>query len=131
MSRDLDVLARTLWGEARGEGREGIEAVAAVIVNRMAARRWGATAAAVCRARRQFSCWNRRDPNRPKLERVDERDPAFALCREVAAAALAGRLADPTGGATHYHVCGLRPWWARGLEPCARIGAHLFYRGVD
>ena len=79
----------------------------------------------------RFSCWNRDDPNRPKLERVDERDPVFALCREVAAAALAGRLSDPTGGATHYHVRGLTPWWARGLEPCARIGAHLFYRGVD
>ena len=131
MSRELDVLARTLWGEARGEGRSGIEAVAAVIMNRLATGRWGATAEAVCRARKQFSCWNPDDPNRSKLERVDEGDAAFALCREVAAEALAGRLADPTGGATHYHVRGLSPWWARGLGHCAAIGAHVFYRGVD
>jgi spore germination cell wall hydrolase CwlJ-like protein len=131
VSGDLDALARTLWGEARGEGRRGIEAVAAVVMNRLAAGRWGATAEAVCRARKQFSCWNPGDPNRPKLERVDARDAAFALCLEAAADALAGRLADPTGGATHYHARGRRPWWARGLAPCAEIGAHVFYRGVD
>lgn len=79
----------------------------------------------------RFSCWNPGDPNRPKLEAVDARDPVFALCREIAAAALAGRLADPTGGATHYHARGLVPWWARGRAPCAAIGRHLFYRGVD
>jgi len=126
-----DVLARTLWGEARGEGRRGVEAVAAVIMNRLAAGRWGATVDAVCRAPKQFSCWNPGDPNRPKLEAVDARNPAFALCRGVAEAALAGRLADPTGGATHYHARGLVPWWARGRAPCAAIGRHLFYRGVD
>src|SRR5690606_7288829 len=115
----LDVLARTLWGEARGEGRRGLEAVAAVIMNRRAAGRWGASVEAVCRAPRQFSCWNPDDPNRRKLEAVDENDPVFALCREIAAAALAGRLADPTGGATHYHARGVRPWWARGRTPCA------------
>lgn len=78
-----------------------------------------------------FSCWNEGDPNRAKLEAVDAREPAFALCLDIAAAALAGRLADPTGGATHYHAAGVSPWWARGHSPCARIGRHVFYRGVD
>ena len=32
---DLDTLARTLWAEARGEGVAGMEAVAAVIMNRV------------------------------------------------------------------------------------------------
>ena len=31
-----DVLARTLWAEARGEGQAGMEAVACVILNRAA-----------------------------------------------------------------------------------------------
>ena len=35
---DLQILARTLFGEARGEGDEGIEAVACVVMNRFKAR---------------------------------------------------------------------------------------------
>jgi N-acetylmuramoyl-L-alanine amidase len=131
VSPELDALARTLWGEARGEGRRGLEAVAAVALNRRALGRWGADLAAVCRAPWQFSCWNANDPNRAKLLAVDARDPVFALCLEIAAEALAGRLADPTGGATHYHAAGASPRWTRGLAPCARIGRHVFYRGVD
>ena len=32
---ETDTLARTLWGEARGEGHYGMEAVASVILNRV------------------------------------------------------------------------------------------------
>ena len=37
---DLHIMAATLWGEARGDGIEGMEAVACVIVNRFNARKW-------------------------------------------------------------------------------------------
>ena len=37
---DLQILARTLFGEARGEGDEGLEAVACVIINRFKAKKW-------------------------------------------------------------------------------------------
>ena len=37
---DLQIMARTLWGEARGDGQEGIEAVARVIINRYRAGKW-------------------------------------------------------------------------------------------
>lgn len=33
-TQDIDVVAWTLFGEARGEGRQGMVAVACVIVNR-------------------------------------------------------------------------------------------------
>ncbi len=134
--RTLQILARTLYGEARGEGRRGLEAVAAVILNRVAraAARggywWGTTVAEVCQKPWQFSCWNRGDPNRRRIERVTDADPAFRLCLEVARAALAGALADPTGGACHYHAAAIRPGWARGRTPSARIGRHLFYAGL-
>ncbi|MBM3555307.1 MAG: cell wall hydrolase [Alphaproteobacteria bacterium] len=131
MSAALETLARTLYGEARGEGRAGIEAVAAVILNR--ARRggwWGNDVAAVCRKPFQFSCWNADDPNRTRIEAVSESDPAFALCRRVAARALAGTLVDPTDGATHYHAAHLdpAPAWTRTLRATAVIGRHVFYR---
>jgi spore germination cell wall hydrolase CwlJ-like protein len=37
-----------------------------------------------------------------------------------------------TNGATHYHTDSLVPLpaWALGNSPCARIGHHLFYRGI-
>jgi hypothetical protein len=34
-ARDIDTLARTIWGEARNQGREGMIAVAWVIRNRV------------------------------------------------------------------------------------------------
>jgi|AGTN01.2.fsa_nt_gi Cell wall hydrolyses involved in spore germination len=127
-----DILARTLYGEARGESVRGIEAVAAVVMNRV--RRggwWGNTVETVCRKRWQFSCWNEADPNRAKLERVDENDRVFRICVRIARRAIAGSLDDPTGGATHYHTRAVMPAWARSLVPCAEIGAHLFYNNVE
>ncbi|MBX3454830.1 cell wall hydrolase [Ferrovibrio sp.] len=126
--REIDVLARTLWGEARGEGEAGMAAVAAVIVNR--ARRpgwWGRDIVEVCLRPWQFSCWNAGDPNRDKLLRVGAIDNSFAAALRIARLALAGALPDPTHGATHYHAADILPGWARGHEPCARIGRHVFY----
>lgn len=128
----IDVLARTLWGEARGEGVAGMEAVAAVIINRLRwPARYGADVVAVCRAARQFSCWNEGDPNRAKLLAVDARDAAFAAALRIARRALAGALRDPVDGACHYHAAGISPRWARGRAPCAIIGGHLFYNDVE
>ncbi|MEO0391682.1 MAG: cell wall hydrolase [Pseudomonadota bacterium] len=143
ISQAVDTLARTLWGEARGEGRHGMEAVAAVIMNRVAIadRRggrywWGAHVVAVCRRPWQFSCWNANDPNRRQLEAVTEQDPVFATALTVARHAINGLLTDPTApagefGATHYHARGITPHWAIGKRPVATIGRHIFFRLVD
>lgn len=128
----LDTLARTIWGEARGEGRQGMQAVASVILNRAARPGWwGRSVAEVCLKPAQFSCWLSGDPNRRKLEAVDESDPSFATAREIAAAALAGRLADYTFGSTHYHTVETAPAWARGHVPCVVIGQHAFYNDIQ
>lgn len=127
----LDVLARTLWGEARGEGQIGMEAVACVILNRAAKPGWwGRSVAEVCLKPWQFSCWNADDPNRAKLLTVDASDPAFRLALEVAGRALAGSLADCTAQATHYHARHVLPGWAKGRAPSAMIGRHAFYNDI-
>lgn len=128
----IDTLARTLWGEARGESTRGRVAVACVVVNRVRRRRssFGLTIEAVCRKRNQFSCWNPDDPNREKLENVTADDAAFAACLEIARRAVNGELQDPTHDSTHYHTTTVSPAWARGREPAARIGAHLFYNDI-
>jgi len=133
----VDTLARTLWGEARGEPVRGIEAVAAVIVNRVRLARarggfwWGDNVVAVCRKPFQFSCWNADDPNRPKLLAVTEADAAFVVCLRIARRAVSGALPDPTGGCTHYHSRRVHPAWARDAVPRVEIGTHLFYDDVE
>lgn len=126
----VDRLARTLWGEAQGEPVRGIEAVAAVIVNRV--RQADARGA---RAIRQESlrcpCWSANRPDRPRMLAVDGTDPVFATCLRVARRAVAGVLPDPTGGATRYHRADDRPDWAEGLFPIAEIGGSLFYGGEE
>ncbi len=131
----LDTLARTLWGEARGEPLSGIRAVAAVVMNRAThptIHWWGTGVVGVCRAGHQFSCWNGGDPNLPKLLAVDASDDRFRVCTGVARDALEGRLADERRlGATHYHDKRVMPDWARGHVPCADIRNHLFYNHIE
>ena len=132
----VDILARTIYGEARGESVRGQEAVAAVVINRVrrAAERggywWGGTVVDICTKPFQFSCWNPNDPNRAKIEAVAADDPAFACGLRIAKRAVRGALSDPTGGATHYHTAAIAPSWAAGHEPSARIGNHVFYNSV-
>lgn len=126
----IDVLARTLWGEARGEPAEGKIAVAWVICNRVAKPRWwGRDVISVCRKPWQFSCWNENDPNRTKLLAVTPATESFLRCIARAAGVLAGIYTDPTGGATHYlnpHLAD--PDWDDGMIVTARIGRHVFFK---
>ena len=132
-----DVLARTLWGEARGERDASLamKAVANVVLNRRRKNTWwGKTITEVCRKPWQFSCWNAGDPNLSKLLRVESSDRQFAIALGIARQAVSGDLgSDPTQGATHYYADSLHtvPTWARGRSPCALIGRHRFYRDID
>jgi len=129
----IETLARTIYGEARGENVRGKEAVAAVIINRvrLAKRRggywWGNDIEGICRRPWQFSCWNEGDPNRRKVEAVGPDNKVFQSCIRIARRAAGGMLADPTHGATHYHTLNANPPWARGRAPAAEIGRHVFY----
>ena len=133
----VNVLARTIYGEARGESVRGQEAIGAVVMNRLHAAAahpphwWGNTVESICLKPFQFSCWNKSDPNRRVIKAAKAGDPAFDLCLRIARRAVCNTLADPTGGATHYHVMGAWPPWARDRKPSAIIGRHVFYAGID
>jgi N-acetylmuramoyl-L-alanine amidase len=141
MSETL-VVAKTIYGEARGEGIRGMVAVACVIRNRVQhprVRWWGTGWIGVCTADFQFSCWNVNDPNRRLLESIPEfganaRFPGFDRAYEIAR-----EFVDPpsvpdtpwpdiTNRADHYHTVMVNPNWADGRKPVARIGTHIFYR---
>ena len=128
-AQHIDALARTLWGESRGEGRKGMEAVAATVMNRVRdPRRWPNNVTAVVKQPRQFSAWNASDPNRPLMQRVTEADRHFRMALEIAERALEGTLKDPTNGANHFHTHAVSPSWSRGKQPVKIIGNHRFFR---
>ena len=136
LTDDVDVLARTLYGEAEAWDREDAEAIAAVVMNRVRWRNWPSTVAAVCLQLMQFSCWNAGDPNRPRILAVNAGEAWFEECRAIAQRAVNGDLADITGGATHYIADYIRPPnWAKGHKPCFVSGAgkykHLFFNDID
>lgn len=130
--RQADVMARTIWGEARNQGLAGMQAVANVIMNRVKRGGWyGVTPAEVCKKKYQFSCWLPSDPNYSKLQTVDTNDRQFAQALDVAKKALNGQIGDNTGGATEYHTTSIKPDWNWGkLSKTAVIGDHIFYRTV-
>ena len=130
----VDILARTIWGEARGEGYKGMQAIASVILNRskyaLSKKRgfwWGGDIVSVCLKPWQFSCWNKNDPNRKKLLTVTTYDRSFELALSIAQRAIDGELEDITGGSDHYHTVTIKPFWAEGEEPVCQIGNHKFY----
>lgn len=133
----VDVLSRTIWGEARGEGAMGMEAVANVVVNRVKVAQdrggywWGNDIISVCQKPYQFSCWNRSDPNYRMLLDVTEKNIHFATCLRIARRAVAGVLADVTGGATHYHEKSILPSWTQGQAPSTVINHHIFYKLIE
>ncbi len=119
--KDRDILARTLWGEARGESLAGQIAVAWTIRNRLNDGKdkswWGEGYAGVCQKPYEFSCWNRTDPNYEFLigiKQIQFRE--LAQARIVADQVIAGKMPDPTSGATHFYASTMSkaPTWVKG-----------------
>lgn len=133
---DLLILARTIFGEARGQAFEGQVAVAWVVRNRMArGKRFAPTISGVCLAHKQFSCWNRDDPTFVRMVTVELPDPAYVSAIAAAGMVLTERLPDPTFGADHYFTAIKPPsasvWpprWALSMKRTAQIGDHVFYK---
>ncbi len=133
----VDVLARTIYGEARGETVRGKEAVACVVMNRVKRAKnrgsywWGDTVEQVCHKPWQFSCWNENDPNLEKIKKIEPGHRVFDTCLRIARRAISGSIEDMTRGATHYHTSSVNPPWSKGRPACAEIGHHLFYNDIE
>jgi N-acetylmuramoyl-L-alanine amidase len=128
---DAELLARCIWGEARGESIRGKLAVAHVVLNRVKAKpSYGRSIKEVVLRASQFSCFNENDPNLMKILSLNSSNPDLAYCRAVAEIALLADSPDPTGGASHYHAAQVKPLWAGSPQMTflCKIGNHLFYR---
>jgi spore germination cell wall hydrolase CwlJ-like protein len=123
-------LAEVLYYEARGEGRQGQQAIAEVVFHRMNTGNYGHSICAVvyegaghpgC----QFTFTCNGDLARNKEE------SAWRESEALAAEILTGEapLKNATAGATNFHAVTVSPDWADTMKQTTQIGNHLFYRG--
>lgn len=133
---DLDVFARTLFGEAEAKNEEDAVAIACVIINRVNLPNWPDTISEVCLQPWQFSCWNQNDPNRNRI--LNAKGQWFDRCREIASWAMKGFPEDPTNRSTHYYATYVaKPKWAKHKTPVHAVPhestghSHLFFNNID
>ena len=126
---DIDIVARTIYGEARSEGNLGMRAVAHVIRNRVTDKRWRNTFAEVSLRSKQFSCWNKGNVNYPTITEVTFKDPTFCVAYAIAAEVLASESEDLTLGANHYFATSIDPpQWADPVKETCIIYNHRFFK---
>lgn len=131
--KEVDVMARTVYGEARGEKTDdALKAIAHVILNRTTdkEKKWASCPIKVSQQKYQFSCWNKNDPNYKLITKITLKNKNFR--RSCRAALQAIKSKDITNGANHYHSVFMKrkPRWAKNKKmiALARIGNHKFYR---
>jgi N-acetylmuramoyl-L-alanine amidase len=133
---DVQILALTLYGEARSEGLDGMWAVASVIATR--AKKRGVSWRTVCLQPLQFSCWNDNDPNREKLLALASAwdhglavSPSLRRAMVIAQAMHEDRLGSNVGNADHYYSRRIpKPSWAGKMRHIATIKDHIFLESV-
>ena len=123
-------LSEVLYYEARGEGRQGQQAIAEVVFHRMNTGNYGHSICAVvyegaghpgCQF--TFTC-------NGELTKAKEED-AWRESEMLAAQILTGEVSlhNTTGGATNFHAVSVTPDWADSMDETTQIGNHIFYRG--
>lgn len=117
-NEELELLARVIFGEARGEPYIGQVAVGAVVINRVVSSYFPNDFRSVIYQSGQFSAVADGQINlRPNRT-------AYRAARE----ALSGK--DPTRGALYYYNPRIakNKWWFETREPLVTIGEHVFAR---
>ena len=123
----LTCLARTIYWEAKGEDVAAMEAVANVVMNRLADDRFPDTVCEVVtegdeQGPCQFSWWC--DGNPLEAAEADQHEIAMDITRR----ALNQELSDRTDGALFFHGTGVSPDWAAAFVETVTLGGHVFYR---
>lgn len=112
---EIELLARTISAESRGEPYEGQVAVGAVILNRVEHPSFPNTIAGVVYQSGAFSCMDD--------GQIDE--PVYESSKRAAIDALNGW--DPSGGAIYYYnPVTATNQWIRSRPIIVTIGAHVF-----
>ena len=136
---EAQLMALTIYGESRGESREGKIAVGSVILERVEHREWdGKTLHEVCLMPYQFSCYLPGDPNFHALKLIAENWPVKFMrsqvlqeCYQVADGLIRGDISrTPEIAAAHccqYKTKKASAAWAKKMKVILTIGQHEFY----
>lgn len=141
LKREISCLALNMYFEARGEDRDGQDAVAFVTLNRVMSTRYPNTVCEVVyqakttasgfpiRNQCQFSwyCDGRPDVAVESVYREIEVRAEYIYVNYYLNS---NYIDDTTGGSTHYHATHVEPFWSKheNYQEVASIGDHVFYR---
>jgi len=121
-------LAQAVYFEARGEPLIGQVAIAEVVLNRVANKKYPDNVCGVVfqnqhlsnRCQFSFACDGKSD--RPRNIHSWERS------LKIVALVMAGERSGVAKKATHYHASYVSPGWRLRLDKVGEIGRHIFYR---
>ena len=132
-SQASNILARTLYMEARSQGTTGMDAVASVILNRAGGK--AEKMPYVCLKPSQFSCWNDIDNKDSKNYAVKipkgaakkgKDQTAWTYCQELAGKLLSENFKSTVGNRNSYHTTAVTPKWDSKMKDKKTIGKHIF-----
>ena len=128
-----DILARVIWGEAEGEGDDGMQAVGNVIMNRVDVEsKYDADAENIVMARAQFSSID--DPVRLEaMMNLTNDNPEYIQALEISKKLLTGEMKDITGGATHFYnpnTANMDEEWIKKYPVTFKLKNHWFAKGA-
>ena len=128
IAQEISCLAQNNYFEARSEPYLGKLAVAHVVLNRVASKRFPSSVCKVVQQggetqlnRCQFSWWCDGKSDSPTNFR------AWRESLKLASDIYLGLLGDPTEGAMWYHADYVSPRWSSDLSRGPKIGRHIFY----
>lgn len=120
-------LALSMYFEARSEGEEGMLAVGAVVLNRVASEHFPGSVCGVVRQGGetppcQFSWWCDGRSDAPRDAEL------WRLAQRLAAKLLTDPPEDPTRGALFFHSADIAVPWRRARTRTVQISKHIYYR---
>tara|TARA_R100001377_G_scaffold1011_1_gene848 strand:- start:216 stop:731 length:516 start_codon:yes stop_codon:yes gene_type:complete len=134
LTSEQKIIAQTILGEARGEGKQGMYAVACVIKQRMKLKSFPNTAKGVCLEASQFDFWTQRDSvtwddtHRATVGRLMNHDTETVRYAKMLAINIEKVDLNWSKHADHYCTIDINNYWTQGEKPVLIIKRHKFYK---
>ena len=134
LTPEQKIIAQTILGEARGEGKQGMYAVACVIKQRMKLESFPNTAKGVCLEASQFDFWTQRDSvtwddtHRATVSRLMNHDIEMVRYAKMLAININKMDLNWSKHADHYCTININNYWTKGQKSVLIIKNHKFYK---
>jgi len=141
-AEDIYCMTKNIYFEAGNQTKEGMEAVAQVVLNRVESQSYPNT---VCEViyQAQLSRWHLENTGKEvplrhkcqfswycdgKPDEMDYSSSTWIKAMDVAWHVLMGEHTNLVGSSTHYHANYVDPYWNKSLKRVATIDSHIFYQ---